>query len=71
VLWVSESASDALDLLGQPVVALGAGIGDAGRMNVLISGHQVSMVGGEGEQPVCDLDAKRSFHIATDRWTPR
>jgi hypothetical protein len=40
-------------------------------MNVLISGHQVSMVGGEGEQPVCDLDAKRSFHIATDRWTPR
>ena len=50
VFWVAESAPGAFDLFDQPVVALGAGVGDPGRDERVDLGPPVVDGGGQGEQ---------------------
>ena len=50
VVSIAESAADTLDLFDQPVVALGAGVGDAGLHERVNLGPPVVDGGGEGEQ---------------------
>ena len=43
IVSISESASDTFDLFEQPVVALGAGVGDAGLRERVDLGHCVPL----------------------------
>ena len=50
MLTVSESAADAFDLFEQPVVALGAGVGDASGQEGVDLGPPGVHGAGQGEQ---------------------